>query len=666
MEPDHNPDGATERSYLTRDTDFIKDHGAGELGLKNASDDIRVKATHIESLGLGIMGTVQLVSYGTWEGKPACLTILQFNHRGTTSASAFRRIEILVSCEPWISQSLDRQPVLRNFSPRRQLVRLDHDRGIWGWDALQRSWASNESTSDPALVNLTQSAPSISGSAWSNRRRMKLHQISWIIDSGNKEQWQVPDRLRFAFVVQYYSTFKATIEINAKTRLGLPFPLIALPWSKDDPLLFNGKTQIGRFAYTPSFDQLLDIHWAKLAPYLPEWDEVVRGKQTTSGESAQQPESHQKVSDRDFVYRVRRVPMHYERSDLSRLLGQVLLVENEEIIKVWSLTTSPYRSEKIATVTFDQIPGLLMKDAERGKNEWQFEAKDLLKEAHYMERTSYTETPPIAIDTNFLGFTPLHLAEVPESDCNVDIIAVTGLGGHAFGSWKSRGGSHMWLRDSLAFDLPGIRILVYGFDSHLGKSDSFQSISSIADQFQDSLRAIRSKDPRRPIIFIGHSLGGLIIKQALLSKAHDNCTDSDIVKATYAILFFGVPSQGMNIESIIPMVGDQPNRALVESLSKVSETLITQQAAFVQVFPLNGSELICFYETRQSPTAERKDASKWTMTGEPAVLVDPFSATHGSTVGFGLPMHRTHSDLVKFAAQDEDYERVDKDESRNS
>lgn len=46
------------------------------------------------------------------------------------------------------------------------------------------------------------------------------------------------------------------------------------------------------------------------------------------------------------------------------------------------------------------------------------------------------------------------------------------------------------------------------------------------------------------------------------------------------------------------------------------------------------------------------------MTGEPAVSVDPFSATHGSTVGFGLPMNRTHSDLVKFAARDEDYERV--------
>ena len=46
------------------------------------------------------------------------------------------------------------------------------------------------------------------------------------------------------------------------------------------------------------------------------------------------------------------------------------------------------------------------------------------------------------------------------------------------------------------------------------------------------------------------------------------------------------------------------------------------------------------------------------MTGEPAVLVDPFSATQGSTTRFDLPMNRTHSDLVKFSAHDEDYERV--------
>ena len=46
------------------------------------------------------------------------------------------------------------------------------------------------------------------------------------------------------------------------------------------------------------------------------------------------------------------------------------------------------------------------------------------------------------------------------------------------------------------------------------------------------------------------------------------------------------------------------------------------------------------------------------MTGEPAVLVDPFSATQGNTAKYRQPLNRTHSDLVKFSVQDEDYERV--------
>ena len=182
MELDYASDEATYNSYLTRDTDFVKDAGAGELqGLKNLSDDIRVKVTHIESLGLDILGTVQAVSYGTWDSKPACLVILQFNHRGNTSASAFRRVEILVSCEPWVSKSLGQQPVLRNFSPRKQLVRLDPVRGIWGWDALQRSWGPNGSSSAPSHImgtNETQTTPSVSGTAWSSKRRIALHQIS--------------------------------------------------------------------------------------------------------------------------------------------------------------------------------------------------------------------------------------------------------------------------------------------------------------------------------------------------------------------------------------------------------------------------------------------------------------------------------------------------------
>jgi len=83
-------------------------------------------------------------------------------------------------------------------------------------------------------------------------------------------------------------------------------------------------------------------------------------------------------------------------------------------------------------------------------------------------------------------------AAIPCLPDSPSIIAVTGLGGRAFGSFKAKGSSHMWLRDSLGSDLPGARILTYGFDSHVKNSDSFQGILSLADQFKDSLRTIRN------------------------------------------------------------------------------------------------------------------------------------------------------------------------------
>jgi len=77
-------------------------------------------------------------------------------------------------------------------------------------------------------------------------------------------------------------------------------------------------------------------------------------------------------------------------------------------------------------------------------------------------------------------------------------IAITGLGGHAFGSFKERGGQHMWLRDSLPGDLPGVRILIYGYETHLVNSQSFQNMEALATAFRTHIAAIRSKtDVRR-------------------------------------------------------------------------------------------------------------------------------------------------------------------------
>jgi hypothetical protein len=51
----------------------------------------------------------------------------------------------------------------------------------------------------------------------------------------------------------------------------------------------------------------------------------------------------------------------------------------------------------------------------------------------------------------------------------------------------------MWLRDSLPYDLSGVRILVYGYDTRLESSQSFQSLRTLAGQFKNQIRAIRGQ-----------------------------------------------------------------------------------------------------------------------------------------------------------------------------
>ncbi|KAL9477147.1 hypothetical protein ACSS6W_006988 [Trichoderma asperelloides] len=198
----------------------------------------------------------------------------------------------------------------------------------------------------------------------------------------------------------------------------------------------------------------------------------------------------------------------------------------------------------------------------------------------------------------------------------LDIIASSGLGGHAFGSFKERGGSHMWLRDSLPFDLtldtidqPMARVMIYGYDSTVAESKSIQNVKDLATKFNASLQKLTNASIVRPIILIGHSLGGLIIKQALISLSRsENEDDQNLIRAIYGIVFFGTPHDGMDITSLITMAGDSsPNRFLIESLSRNNSQILTlQQRDFHKALGDKGnSEVFCFYETLESPTAER-------------------------------------------------------------
>ena len=214
-------------------------------------------------------------------------------------------------------------------------------------------------------------------------------------------------------------------------------------------------------------------------------------------------------------------------------------------------------------------------------------------------------------DDAFLGITPLY--EGGES--SVDLIAVPGLGSHALGSFRLSEGIEVWLRDFLPKDIPIIRVLLYGYDTTLVGSDSKSSISDLGKALLESIRAYRSETDttRRPIILLGHSLGGLLVKEAL-SLAYNDKDDAQslaISKSIHALMFFGVPNLGLQNSQLETIVDRQLNAQPVRNLvvdgdSEPSQYLKELSQKFIRCCKAqeHRHEIISYYERKLSKTLE--------------------------------------------------------------
>ena len=75
------------------------------------------------------------------------------------------------------------------------------------------------------------------------------------------------------------------------------------------------------------------------------------------------------------------------------------------------------------------------------------------------------------------------------NDSQLSIIAISGLAGHAYGSW-ARSPEKMWLRDYLPRDAPNARILTYGYEATL-QGTSTSTIQDHAGGFVANFSTMR-------------------------------------------------------------------------------------------------------------------------------------------------------------------------------
>ncbi|CZR68348.1 uncharacterized protein PAC_18247 [Phialocephala subalpina] len=140
----------------------------------------------------------------------------------------------------------------------------------------------------------------------------------------------------------------------------------------------------------------------------------------------------------------------------------------------------------------------------------------------------------------------------------------------------------LWLKDFLPGGLPkSVRVMLFEYNSSPAKGATSIKLNDHAKnllQWLSLKRKASSPDaPQRPLVFICHSLGGLVVKEALVEGTIDTVYKS-IVEATRLLVFFATPHQGGSYATVGDIAATivraglrRPSNDLINSLKQDSD-----------------------------------------------------------------------------------------------
>lgn len=195
----------------------------------------------------------------------------------------------------------------------------------------------------------------------------------------------------------------------------------------------------------------------------------------------------------------------------------------------------------------------------------------------------------------------------------VDIVFVHGLTGNAYNTWHHKEAGTHWPSELLGQDLPDTRIMSFGYDADIVNfwdPASNSRLSSHAENLVGDLvrERERTDTETRKVLFVAHSLGGLVTEYAISHSRHAAEEHlCQVERCTAGIIFLGVPHCGADLASWAKfgtrMVGvlRRANKDIVAVLDPGSEMLRETQKDFHTILRLRkheGSEIsiTCFFE----------------------------------------------------------------------
>lgn len=158
------------------------------------------------------------------------------------------------------------------------------------------------------------------------------------------------------------------------------------------------------------------------------------------------------------------------------------------------------------------------------------------------------------------------IANADKADRVADIVFVHGLGGSSHATWrhgKEGASDHFFWPEELGKELPQCGVWSFGYAAGFTQFGNPGMIiemraGNLAQQLAlaESSPGVNAGIGKRPLVFITHSMGGLVIKSLIVSSAHAGDAHQKIVSQIQGIVFCGTPHRGAALASAAKLLGE--------------------------------------------------------------------------------------------------------------
>lgn len=177
------------------------------------------------------------------------------------------------------------------------------------------------------------------------------------------------------------------------------------------------------------------------------------------------------------------------------------------------------------------------------------------------------------------------------------------------------------------------RIMIFAYESQwFGKGSIDQKLSNVANQLLLSLHHKRQRGSTRPMTFVCHYLGGIVVGQALINAKLRQTDYPSIFPFVVGCVFLGTPFRGTKsqpkaaaLAEMAQTVGLGKESGLVKLLEQVSETLKYPLDEFAHLAEESNMRVFCFFE--QHKVDLMRLLSKKSPIKPEEIVVDEDSAT---------------------------------------